>query len=72
MDFCPPDTAIRALATKDTRKRPGHDRPAGFTGGNLRGLCVRSAFWRPKPRLSDPHTPPRFTSRANRKGHPHA
>jgi len=34
MDFRSPDTAIRALATKDTRKRPGHDRPPGFTGGN--------------------------------------
>lgn len=58
MEFHTPDTAIRALATKDTRKRPGHNRPAGFTGGNRQGLCVRSAFWRPKPRLSDPHPLP--------------
>lgn len=33
MDFRAPDTAIRALATKDTRKRPGHKHPTGFTGG---------------------------------------
>ncbi len=38
------DTAIRALATGTTPKRPGHRRRAGFTGGNLEGVCIPCAL----------------------------
>ena len=48
------DTPIDALATDPTFKRLGHIRRAGFTGGNLEGVCVRHALWRPKARPDDP------------------
>jgi len=49
-----PDTRECAQAAGDTCKRPGHDRRAGFTGGNLEGVCVREAVKRQKPHPGDP------------------
>jgi hypothetical protein len=47
------DTAGFTQTTELTRKRPGHTLPAGFTGGNLEGVCVPTAFWRLKPHFGD-------------------
>jgi len=42
--------------TATTPKRPGHKHRRGFTGGNLEGVCVPTAFKRPNPHFSDqPH-----------------
>lgn len=54
MPFRAQDTAICTQATRHTRKRPGYKRPSGYTGGNLGGVCVPSALWRPEARASDP------------------
>lgn len=48
------DTAAGTQTTGDTPKRPGHDRRAGFTGGNLEDVCVPGAVKRPEPHASDP------------------
>jgi hypothetical protein len=55
MSFQVRDTAICTQTTRHTRKRPGHGHPPGFTGGNLGGVCVPSALWRPEAHVSDPH-----------------
>jgi hypothetical protein len=65
------DTAFRAQATGDTPKRPGYGRPAGFTGGNLDGVCVPGALWRPEARASDP-TPLCNSTQAQQERKSHA
>lgn len=68
----PADTPDRAQTIQNTRKRPGYKRPPGFTGGNLGGVCVPGALWRPKAHASDPHPPHRMIQATNMKGTIHA
>jgi hypothetical protein len=65
------DTALHAQATGTARKRPGYERPAGFTGGNLDGVCVPGALWRPEARASDT-TPLCNSTQAQQERNSHA
>jgi|GEM_PF-3310326 hypothetical protein len=67
----PVDTPDRTLPTQNTRKRTGYRHPPGFTGGNLEGVCVPSALWRPEAHVRDPY-PLTISTQAQQKGTPHA
>lgn len=52
--FLPPGYRRFHPSDKAYAQANGIELPLGFTGGNLDGVCVPSAVWRPTPHLDDP------------------